>query len=214
MITYIADIGQDIDDLIAIQYLHSTGKLDSVVLDGFSRDLEREKIIIDLGIKIKEMPETSTIFCGGAFTKIQDYIQTGGKVDLVVANGFFAGCNIVPEKHVLQKFKNKLTCKSYNPNLDKTAAQFVLMNCNCLIVSKNVCHHEDNVRGRWHENFWDCKPTKKLHDLLMAKEGISYLDKALTLCEYKEVFIYRNGDEWGAEENYGGNVKISISYKE
>ncbi len=208
-ITYVADIGDDIDDIIAIEHLNKTGRLGSVVLDGFSRDPEREKYIESLGVKIESEITTPIIFCGGAFTKIADYHKAGGQINLVVLNGFFAGANLVPEEHILDKFKGRITCRSYNPGLDFGAAEYVAANCPILAVSKNVCHHPDNVINKWHENY-NCKPTKKLHDLLMVKEGLNYLDKAPMLCEYKEVRIFREGIQWGAEESSGSNVRICI----
>lgn len=207
-VTYVADIQGDIDDLIAIEYLHQTGRLHSVVLDGHSDSIEREKYLESLGIKFTDEIETPIIFCGGALTKIKQYHKRGGQVDLVVLNGFFAGANLVPEEDILPKFKGRITCPSYNPNLDPAAALYVVQNLPVLAVSKNVCHHPDNVINKWH-GAHNCKPTKKLHDLLMVKEGLNYLDGRPMLCEYKEVEIYRAGWDWGAVES-PGNVKISI----
>lgn len=105
-----------------------------------------------------------------------------------------------------------LTCPSYNPNLDADSALKLISYGNFVAVSKNVCHHPDNVTSKWHGKH-NCKPTKKLHDLLMAKEGLNIIDGKDTLCEYMPVSIYRDNFKWGAMENPCSNIKISIYKK-
>lgn len=217
-IIYIADISQDIDDLMAINFLKEKDRLLGVVLDGKSRDEEREKILIDSNIKMFDaIPEgTKTVFCGGALTKIAEYLAKGFKLDQIVVNGFFAGCDLVPEEHVLPKFKNQLSCRSYNPGLDPGSALDVLESgTNILVVSKNVCHNPNNVRGKWHEENFDCPERKLLHDVLMAKEGLNLIDNKEMLCEYCPVMIYYNAlsDKWSSTYFEQSNVKISIFYK-
>lgn len=211
-VTYVADIAGDIDDMIAIKYLHSHNRLEAVVLDGQTRDDLREQELAKIGICLSNKIETDIVFCGGAFTKIANHHQNGGKISLVVCNGFFAGDNLVPKENRLPKFDGKLTCPSYNPNLNPKAAEYVLRHCRVLAVSKNVCHHPDNVINKWHESF-DCPPNKKLHDLLMVKEGLNLIDGKPMLCEYATVYIYRNGNEWGAVESEFTDIEISIYKK-
>jgi hypothetical protein len=215
-IVYIADISQDIDDLMAILYLQDRSRLECVVLDGKSRDAEREKILTDLNIPIfEEIPEgTKVVFCGGSFAPIAKYLRAGNRLNQIVANGFFAGYNIVPSEHVLPKFKNQLTCRSYNPGLDPESARFVLTRgIETLIVSKNVCHHKDNIMGKWHPEIFDCRPTKLLHDVLMVKEGLRLLDGEKLLCYYKPVNIYHEDGKWGSTELERSNIWISVYYK-
>lgn len=194
-VVFLADIAGDIDDMVAIDYLHRAGRLDYVVLDSFSRHFDRECQLARQGIVVKGKfdDDADVIFCGGAFTRIAEHLKAH-KIELLVANGFFAGCHIVPPEHVLPKFKDELYCRSYNPGLDWKSAFEVLGSSNLekfVAVSKNVCHHPDNVYGGWHtDEFlknYDLKPGKRLHDLLMVKEGLLILDNQELLCEYKEV---------------------------
>lgn len=95
-IVFVADIADDIDDLIAIEYLAVNGYLRCLVLDGKSRSDDREKALVDMGVEIvNDIPEdTEIIFCGGALTKIADFVEDN-KIELLVANGGFAGTNVV-----------------------------------------------------------------------------------------------------------------------
>ena len=211
-VCFVADIAGDVDDLVAIEYLHNLGRLHSVVLDGKTRCAERESFLFYSGIRTESSIKVPNILCGGAFTPIVKYLDSGGKIDNLILNGFFAGSNIVPKQHILPKFSNMLACPSYNPNLDVDSALKLVSYGNFVAVSKNVCHHPDNVTGKWHGKH-NCKPTKKLHDLLMAKEGLNIIDGKDTLCEYMPVSIYRDNFKWGAMENPCSNIKISIYKK-
>ena len=77
-IVFVADIADDIDDLIAIEYLAVNGYLRCLVLDGKSRSDEREKALVDMGVEIvNDIPEdTDIIFCGGALTKLLISLKT------------------------------------------------------------------------------------------------------------------------------------------
>ncbi len=226
-IVYLADIGGDIDDLVAIDYLHNQNSLKCVVSDGFSTEPAREDYLKQKGIEIRaEIPEgTKVIFCGGGFTKILEYLKRN-RLDLLVLNGFFAGTNIVPSEHQLDKFKGKISAPSYNPNLDWKASLH-LLECadgwidKILVVSKNVCHHPDNVKGGWHKDInvgADVPVNKKLHDLLMCREGLSFLKKLPMKCTYLPVNIYcqkeSDGVNWRSVFNPYSNISISISYNE
>lgn len=206
-ISYIADISGDVDDLVAILYLNEIGKLYSVVLDGKSCDDSRISIIEKAGVKITESVETDIVFCGGAFTKLQKAHLDGKAFKLVVVNGFFAGSLVFNQENCVGKFKGLHKCKSYNPNLDVASANYLIQNIPFVAVSKDVCHHPNNVCGKWHGSH-DCKPTKKLHDLLMAKEGLRILENEETMFEYSRVDIINYGLEWGSVLN--PNSKISI----
>lgn len=211
-ISYVADIAGDIDDLVAIEYLWDINRLHSVVFDGKSQCDERQSRLLDLGIPILSTIQTPNVFCGGAFSLIVKHLDACLPLKHIILNGFFAGKNIVPAAYALPKFADRLTCESYNPNLDPSAALRLISYGNFTAVSKNVCHHPDNVIGKWHGQH-DCKPTKKLHDLLMVKEGLSIVDGVETMCEYAPVSIYRSGGEWGAVLNELSSIKISIYKK-
>ncbi len=135
-VCFVADIAGDVDDLVAIEYLHNLGRLHSVVLDGKTRCAQRESFLFYSGIRIESSIKVPNILCGGAFTPIVKYLDSGGKIDNLILNGFFAGSNIVPNQHILSKFKNMLTCPSYNPNLDADSALKLISYGNFVAVSK------------------------------------------------------------------------------
>lgn len=225
-IVYVADIADDIDDLIAIDYLFNANLLDCVVLDGKNIDIPRMYHLANMGINLKdEIPkDTKTVFCGGALTKVVDYLEDN-VLDLLVIQGGFAGCNVVDPIDVLPKFKNKTRVRTYNFNLDNSSVNTVLNSGNlkdCLMVSKNVCHSKINVEGELHNDEflpkYCLRPNKCLHDLLMVKEGVAYLNNSKMLCEYKAVDLSMSLDTllnpvWGSELNPDSNIKISTKYK-
>jgi len=142
---FVADIDGDIDDIIAIEYLHRNDLLDCVVLDGQSRNDSLENYVSNLPARFSyEIPlDTKILFCGGALTKISKFIDDGGELDWLIMNGGFAGDNIVPADKQLTKFKGKTHVRTYNFNLDVVAARNVLSTNkikNIVLVSKNVCH--------------------------------------------------------------------------
>lgn len=225
-IVFVADIDQDIDDLIAIEYLHIRGYLNCVVLDGLSNDTNRENKIEKMGIEIKdEIPEgTDIIFCGGGLTKVADYV-INNKLELLVANGGYAGSNIVPKDLQLKKFKGKEKVRTYNFNLDVNSAIIVLNSKHInkiILVSKNVCHNMMNTRTILHEdNFikkYNLDDRKRLHDLLMVKEGINYLERKNTICHYEHIRpvfenkIPDNMTLWGSVLDKDSNIVITVSY--
>lgn len=225
-VVFVADIADDIDDLIAIEYLAVNGYLRCLVLDGKSRSDEREKALVDMGVEIvNDIPQdTEVIFCGGALTKIAEFVESH-EIDLLVANGGFAGINIIDIEDELPKFKGKTKIRTYNFNMDVNSTINVLDSLNIkeiILVSKNVCHSEINTRGRLHkDNFldkYDLRDTKCLHDLLMVKEGINYLKGDKMLCGYKKVrpFHVRDGADkmtvWGSYPDPVSNTKISVKY--
>lgn len=225
-IVFVADIDQDIDDLIAIEYLHIHGYLNCVVLDGLSNDENREDKISKMGIKIKEdIPEdTDIIFCGGGLTKVANYV-INNKLKLLVANGGYVGSNIVPKEFQIKKFRGKEKVRTYNFNLDVTSAKLVLNSKHIkqvILVSKNVCHNMMNTQTILHnDNFikkYKLDNRKRLHDLLMVKEGINYLEFKDAICYYiqvRPVFEARSPDNmtlWGSELDADSNIIISRSF--
>lgn len=216
-VIFLADIDGDIDDVLAIEYLHNLGRLEAVVLDGKTRNPERESGLKEKGVKfLDSIPrDTKTIFCGGALTLVAELLRGPNELDLLVMNGFFAGMNLVPAEHILPKFKNLYECRSYNPGLDPAAAEEVMRrNIKTLLVSKNVCHHPDNIAGKWHREKFDCRPDKKLHDVLMVKEGLNFIDDEESLCYYMPVDIVRgHGDKWAARLNGESNILITVGKK-
>lgn len=147
----------------------------------------------------------------------------------VVIQGGFAGDSVVPEEHRLTKFVERETCPTFNLNADVPAAK--LITATPLIslkrfVSKNVCHgviydHAMHERIKPYRNnnvglnllvsgmeFYLKKAShgKAFHDPLAACVAIDP-----TVCDFKEVEIYREKGEWGAKLAENTNTFISVS---
>ncbi len=227
-IVFVADIAEDIDDVVAIEYLHLQGVLKCVVLDGKSRDEAREKSLKDMGVIFEEQipAGTNVVFCGGALTLVDKYIKNH-TLSLLVANGGFAGFNVVDPQYVLEKFANKTEVRTYNFNLDIDAALNVLDSDRInqiLLVSKNVCHHKNNTIDNIHKDEflkkYNLSVIKKLHDLLMVKEGLAFLTGKEMLCEYRDVLLYCKRasmdkmSTWGSMFDTFSNVSISVALTE
>lgn len=184
----VCEVAADIDDMVALDFLHQSNRLKGVVLDPppkTKEDWSRVEKIKDLGITIyKTIPNCKAIFVGGAFTSVARYLLTH-KVEYIVANGGFVGSNIVNENEQLPKFKGKTHVRTFNFCMDVTSALQVLKSPNVdhiLLVGKNVCHDEKNTTaGIWKNEKWisdyNVGEKKRLHDLLAYYEGLQYLDK-------------------------------------
>ena len=186
-IVCVCEVAQDIDDLIALDFLKRSNRLKGVVLDPPPKTREdwiRVKKIKSLGIEIyKSIPYCKAIFVGGAFTSVARYLSMN-KVEYIIANGGFVGANIVPENKQLKKFKGKTHVRNFNFCLDVDSALKVLGIKNVehiLLVGKNVCHDEKNtLSGIWKDENWireyKISETKRLHDVLAYAEGLDYID--------------------------------------
>ncbi len=146
-----------------------------------------------------------------------------------VAQGGFAGDNIVPEAYRLDKFSGKITCPTFNFNGDYKTALALLDNAHIsrrLLISKNVCHGIV-YNDEWHERLHSLKSGnlgleyiykgmdiylqshregKKFHDPLAAIAAIEE-----SVCEYRQVRMYRTRGEWGATEAEDSNTFIAIA---
>lgn len=229
---FVADIAGDIDDAITIEWMHRNGYLDCVVLDGKSRNKQLEQYFNNMSVTfVTDIPEgTKILFCGGALTKIAEYVSNGNELDWLIVNGGFVGANIVPPDKQLQKFKNKNQVRTYNLNLDVDAAKYILTSNslikNIVMVSKNVCHSDKNTISDmhacdkpWIDNSYGIFETKRLHDLLMVKEGINIIlgninslklkyervDMTCTTPEDEDP----NMTKWGSVLNPNSKIQIS-----
>lgn len=183
----VCEVAQDIDDLVALEFLKRSGRLKGVVLDPLPKtqeDWKRVEKIKDLQIPIfKSIPYCKAIFVGGSFTSVARYLLMN-KVEYIVANGGFVGANIVPEDEQLKKFKGKTHVRTFNFCMDVDSTLRVLSSKNVehiLLIGKNVCHDERNtLSGIWKNETWikdyDVNDTKRLHDLLAYSEGLSYIN--------------------------------------
>ena len=192
-ITYIAELDQDVDDVVALEYLHKLGRLKDVVLDPYPVEPE--------GI--------------ARMNEIKKYVKNN-KLDWLVMNGGFVGHNI--ENHFeLPKFKGKDTVRTFNFNSNIMATDKVLKSDNIeiiMLVGKNVCHNRKNTRmGIWKndENLQDIfdkygvNDRKLLHDLLACKEGLIKMGLLYekSILKYRELKPYNEGidgtyTKWGS----------------
>ncbi len=175
---------------------------------------------------IKQFPHLTLLT--GAPLKNMSKFSEDIQLERWVAQGGFAGDNVVPESYRLDKFKGMLTCPTFNFNGDPSTAERLLKADNVLkkyMVSKNVCHgvvydaemHEQfepfrhdsyamNLAFKGMDIYLKRKPRgKKFHDPLALAAAIE-----LSVCEFKEVEMYRKRGGWGAELKTGSNTFISI----
>lgn len=156
-------------------------------------------------------PLAKYVFVGGALTELARYL-INHKIESLVMNGGFVGCNIV--RNPLDKFKDKNVTRTFNFNCDVAAADSVLKSKNienAILVGKNVCHSEKNtLLGVWRGEKellekYHSKPGKRQHDMLACREGLimlGMLDEESYL-DYKIVRPYNTGlkermTEWGS----------------
>lgn len=225
---FVADIDGDIDDIVAIEYLHRNGLLQCVVMDGQSRNSALEGYVTNLSARFSyDIPDnTKIIFCGGALTKVAQYLKEGHSLDYLIMNGGFAGSNIVPINQQLDKFKNKTQVRTYNFNLDVASAKYVLESDKVqqiVLISKNVCHSYLNTISYMHStdkdwilNHYKLSETKRLHDLLMVQEGLNIIFNFPTKLKYERVDMTRSSEgnnnmvKWGSKLNPQSNIQISV----
>ena len=234
-IVYIADLDQDIDDLIAAEYLNQKGVLKCIVMDPIPKTkegIERKQMLSDLGIEIrtKMIPDAEIVFVGGALTTISSYI-INHKIKYLVMNGGFVGNNIVKEP--LKKFKDKTECRTFNFNCDVQSTDKVLKSKNIeniILVGKNVCHDKRNTPiGIWKDEKelfkkYNVNDTKLQHDMLACHEGLVELGliEEEHFLDYQMLQPYNlglNGSYtlWGSKEKDDKNqyrmVKAAIKWK-
>ena len=224
-IVYLAELDGDVDDVVAVEYLHNNYVLKCVVCDPKpSTDIgrNREQNLKSLGIEVYyDIPEeTDIIFCGGALTNLSKFIENH-KISTLVMNGGFVGDNIVPKKDRLKKFDGKETIKTFNFNCDVESTDKVLRSPTekigkIILVGKNVCHSEKNTANDiWNDEEYDflfskykVRKNKLLHDMLMCHEGLCLLNiiDEEPYCEFEEVYPYNEGlngnrTKWGSQKD-------------
>lgn len=227
-IVYIAELDQDVDDVIAARYLHQENALACVVLDPYPttpEGIERLKSLQYLGIPIaRRIPSTAKhVFVGGPLTLVANYIKFRC-IDTLVMNGGFVGHSI--STYELPKFKNKEIVRTFNFNSDVNAADTVLKSDenhikNIILIGKNVCHDKRNTRtGLWsdkkYKNIFDeynVNDHKLQHDMLACHEGLAILNDEPTFCKYDVVRPYNTG--LNGNQTLWGSTKSGMSaYRE
>lgn len=177
---------------------------------------------------IKESPN-AVIITGGPLKNIKNAILNYNiNLDEIVFQGGFAGCNVVPEQYVLEKFKNKITCPTFNFNGDPEGAKLALSHQGFVkrwLVSKNVCH-STLYDFDFHQKVKDTLDVKKSNSIIyscMSKylskhKGGKMLHDPLAVaclidrdvCDFAEVEMFRQKGEWGCNKKQGTNTFISV----
>ena len=182
----------------------------------------------------KYCDEKTTLICGGPLKNVGKAIERGGfQLGRLVAQGGFAGDNIVPEDKRLAKFHGRLTCPTFNLGGDIRSAKVVLDYPGIkekYFVSKNVCHgvlytHEthqqlEKVKDKRQslEEIYHVmsvyfngrgKSAKAFHDPLTACCAID-----LSIGEWRDVRLYMDekSKEWGSIISDNPNVQILVDY--
>lgn len=186
-------------------------------------DAEGISIILNT---LREYPDL-TIVTGAPLKNFARLPETQ-RVHRWVAQGGFAGDNVVPEADRLDKFKGRITCPTFNFNGDPQTALRLLAHPlieRRLLVSKNVCHgivYDERV----HDFFRQYKDKnigvnlihngmsiylqknpdgKKFHDPLAACVAMDE-----SICDFSAVEVYRERGEWGSRPVPESNTRISI----
>lgn len=227
-VVYVADIGDDVDDMVAILELKHRDAIQCVVRDSDDTDAvieARIKRLHENGIDVVDAmpPGTDIVFAGGALTKVADYLRAGGALAYLVANGGFVGEDIVGRQRTLPKFHGKTRVRTYNFNRDVNATDYVLRTKRIgriFLVGKNVCHDARNTTSCiWHDlPYTDVKPHKRLHDLLAVCEGLSLtsISDEPTRCVYRDLYPATDGldgirTRWGSSDTPTGYRKVSAA---
>ena len=192
-IIYVAELDADVDDVIAVEYLHNLGLLESVVLDPVPvEDIGKQRLqmIEAMGISTSKhlSGDCTNVFCGGQLTEIARHIKSGGTIKNLVLQGGFVGSNIVPFDKQLKKFRDKEEVRTFNFNCDVKATDFVLQTLdfeigNIYCIGKNVCHNPINSdltlwkAKQYRDLFkkYNVREGKLQHDMLACHEGIALL---------------------------------------
>lgn len=173
-----------------------------------------------------------TYISGSPIKNLGEYMKKHDTFNIKrwVAQGGFAGDNIVPDKYRLPKFAGKITCPTFNFNGDPKSAKAALASP-CIdervLVSKNVCHgflydqdmhdkfslfKDENIglnmiyRGMKRYLSKTNKDGKLFHDPLAICVAIDP-----TIAELAQVEIYREKGEWGSNPSSCSNTWITIN---
>lgn len=203
---------------VSIYYRRWLGNFDST-----SPDDEGHKVIRQT---LDDYPDL-TIITGAPLTNFGS-LEIDQPIHKWVAQGGFAGDNVVPPQYRLPKFNGMLFCPTYNFNGGPRQALKMLHELPInerILVSKNVCHgvvydmsfHEQLAAQRHIHTGYELiyqgmglylsknRAGKKFHDPLAACVAIDS-----SICTFREVKLVRKGGKWGSELTEGSNTFISI----
>lgn len=167
-----------------------------------------------------------TLLTGAALTNPHSLWETGVFFDRWFCQGGFAGDNIVPKEHRLEKFNGKLTCATFNLNGNPLAAEKLLSipMTERRLISKNVCHAAIFTK-KDAEMFMPFRNNNKGLNLFL--KAVELKEKALhdtvaallaidpSKAVWAEAIPYRKRGEWGSqkvEENSGQNSSLITTH--
>ncbi|WP_018653313.1 nucleoside hydrolase [Actinomadura flavalba] len=172
-----------------------------------------------------------TLLTGAALHNLRALLEGHPGVRLArwVAQGGFAGDNVVPPEDRLPKFAGRLTCPTFNFNGERTAARLALATGRITrreLVSKNVTHGVRYDRAL-HERLRPVRDRNPglalLHEgmevyLRKRRDGKLFHDPAAacaaidpSIMRWAEVEAYLEAGEWGARPAPGSGTFISVA---
>lgn len=195
------------------------GQIAPAAPDGVGCDILEESL--------KQYPDLIVV-CGASLGNIGALLDKDISLSQIVVQGGFAGDNIVPSEFILEKFKGKITCPTFNLNGDVPSALKVISSpkiVNRTFVSKNVCHgvvyniemHQFMTQFKDRniglqmlfdgmDKYLRKTPTgKAFHDPLAACVAIRP-----DICQFEKVELFRQRGEWGSKFSDNLNSLISI----
>jgi inosine-uridine nucleoside N-ribohydrolase len=168
----------------------------------------------------------TVLLCGAPLHNVRDLMRHEVHVERLVAQGGFAGDNLVPPERRLAKFEGRILSESHNLGGNKKASLAVLGDPRLAVkqlVSKNVTHGV-----MWDAEFQRSLPDDVAPGVALMREAMTiYLElvpegKALhdplaacaaidpAVIEWAEVQVLYEAGRWGAEAAEGTGTFISI----
>lgn len=218
-VVYVGELDQDIDDYIAILYLHERKGLKYVVLSPLPEREEgkkRKEQLENKGILFKSKIDGNedTVVVGGALTPINEWQKesTENRINNLIIQGGYVGHNIYKELGLeeLEKFYGKNSVRTFNFNLDVKSTMDILSDKsvknikNIYTIGKNVCHSCNNTKrfiwrelqddltlsSSFREELSKVKLDKRLHDLLAVDEALRISNNKETRLGYENVYPF------------------------
>eukprot|EP01080_Neovahlkampfia_damariscottae_P001868 gene1868-1009_t len=184
---------------------------------------------------IKKYPDI-TLITGAPVCNLGKLLEKYPDIKLKkwVAQGGFAGDNVVPKEFRMKKFEGKISCPTYNFGGDPKSAEVALNSKqieSIILVSKNVCHsvaygkelhlkmkallknRENNEKETGLDllvegmtKYLQKTEEKKFHDPLAV---ICFINPSI--CKFERVTCEREKNVWSSKLSKNSNTVISIS---
>ncbi len=179
-------------------------------------------------------PDTVMLCCGpmrnlGKAIELADQDHSRFTLKKVFIQGGFAGKNVVPEAHILEKFKGKEMIHSWNLDAAQSDSLRVLNSSRCQeirMVSKNVCHGiqwdtglSEQLKDQGTDmiqridgimtHYRNHKGTPKIiHDIVAASCVLTP-----NICDWAQISVrHQRKSGWGASPSASSNTFISIAF--